>query len=304
MIEAGETFDGTFPFAPHFSDAPGFTMHYVDEGQGEPIVCLHGEPTWGYLYRNFIGPLSESNRVIVPDHMGFGKSETPQDRVYTLKTHVENLAALLNDLQLTDITFVGQDWGGVMAGAYTVRHPGRVKRLVQMNTVAGYGMAGRDDLPPTTESRWFQWIRDGYENGRTERVLTSLGSTVLSVMKVIGFENTAAVDDTWIRAYSAPFPTPEECKGALEFPLDVHLGRVLEYLTEGFSGVDALRSKPAMLVEGMKDFAIPPETAIGDFTTLWPDGPVSKLPNAGHFCQEDAPETIVALIRQFLQLTA
>ncbi len=155
MIPADETFDGTFPFAPNYSMAPSFAMHYVDEGAGEPIVCLHGEPTWGYLYRNFIPPLSETHRVIVPDHMGFGKSETPQHREYTLKTHVENLAALFDDLELTDITLVGQDWGGVMAGQYTVRHPDRVKRLVQMNTVCGYGMAGRDDLPRATSSRWF-----------------------------------------------------------------------------------------------------------------------------------------------------
>ena len=79
MIPASETFNGTFPFKPHFSDAPGFRMHYVDEGDGEPIVCLHGEPTWGYVYRNFIPTLCRTHRVIVPDHMGFGKSETPSN---------------------------------------------------------------------------------------------------------------------------------------------------------------------------------------------------------------------------------
>ncbi|MGH7792370.1 MAG: alpha/beta fold hydrolase, partial [Thermodesulfobacteriota bacterium] len=84
MIPAGETFNGTFPFKPHFCEAAGFRMHYVDEGKGEPIICLHGEPTWGYLYRKFIPPLSKANRVIVPDHMGFGKSETPQDKEYRL----------------------------------------------------------------------------------------------------------------------------------------------------------------------------------------------------------------------------
>jgi cis-3-alkyl-4-acyloxetan-2-one decarboxylase len=303
VIPAGETFDGTWPFAPHFSDAPGFRMHYVDEGAGEPIVCLHGEPTWGYLYRNFIPPLSRTHRVLVPDHMGFGKSETPQDRVYTLQTHVENLTALLDELELTDITFVGQDWGGLMAGAYTVRHPDRVKRLCLMNTLCGYGVAGRTDLPPIAGSRWFQWIAGGIENGRTEAVLTNLGSTVVDVMKIIGFENSSAIDDTWIRAYSAPFPTTADCKGGLEFPLDAHYGRVIEYITEGFGGVDALKSKPAMLAEGMHDHAIPPERAIADFRALWPDGPVVELPNAGHFCQEDAPETLVALIQQFLQMT-
>jgi haloalkane dehalogenase len=303
MIPADETFDGTFPFVPHFSDAPGFRMHYVDEGSGEPIVCLHGEPTWGYLYRNFIPPLARTHRVVVPDHMGFGKSETPQDRVYTLKTHVENLSTLFDALELTDITFVAQDWGGVMAGAYTVRQPDRVKRLCLMNTLCGYGIAGRDDVPQVNTSRWFQWIAGGMDNGRTEAVLTNLGSTVVDVMKLIGFENSSVIDDTWIRAYSAPFPTPESCKGGLEFPLDVHHGRILEYLTEGFGGVDALKSKPAMLAEGMQDHAIPPERAIADFKRIWPDGPVVELPGAGHFCQEDAPETLVALIQQFLQMT-
>jgi cis-3-alkyl-4-acyloxetan-2-one decarboxylase len=303
VIPAEETFDGTWPFAPHFSDAPGFRMHYADEGEGEPIVCLHGEPTWGYLYRNFIGPLSKTNRLIVPDHMGFGKSETPQDRVYTLRTHVENLAALIEELDLTDITLVAQDWGGVMSGAYTVRHAERVKRLCLMNTLVGYGIAGRDDLPPVNDSPWFRWIAGGMDDGRTEAVLTNLGSTVLSVMKIIGFENSAAVDGAWIRAYSSPFPTPDSCKGGLEFPLDVHHGRIVDYMVEGFAGVEALKSKPAMLAEGMKDRAIPPETAIADFKALWPDGPVVELPNASHFCQEDAPATLVALIQQFMQMT-
>jgi len=303
MIGANETFDGTWPFVPRFSDAPGFRMHYIDEGGGEPIVCLHGEPTWGYLYRNFVPPLSRTHRVVVPDHMGFGKSETPQDRAYTLRTHVDNFTKLFDELELADITFVGQDWGGVMAGAYTVRHPDRVKRLCLMNTVCGYGAAGRDDLPAVTGSRWFRWIAGGMENGRTEAVLTNLGSTVVDVMKIIGFENSSVIDDTWIRAYSAPFPTPEACRGGLQFPLDVHLGRITEYLAEGFGGVDALKSKPAMLAEGMQDHAIPPEFAIADFKALWPDGPVVELPTAGHFCQEDVPETLVALIQQFLQMT-
>src|SRR5947207_11112462 len=122
MIPASESFDGTFPFAAHYTTAPGFRMHYVDEGAGPVIICLHGQPTWGYLYRKFIPPLSKDYRVIVPDHMGFGKSETPPDLDYTLKTHVENLAALVTGLDLRDMTIVAQDWGGPIAGAFTLRH--------------------------------------------------------------------------------------------------------------------------------------------------------------------------------------
>jgi haloalkane dehalogenase len=307
VIAAHEDFEGTFPFKPQFSTAAGFRMHYVDEGAAAgaradgPIVCLHGEPTWGYLYRNFIPPLRETHRVIVPDHMGFGKSETPQDREYTLATHTANLTALIEELDLRDITFVAQDWGGPIAGAFSVRHPERVKRLCLMNTLLGYGRTRRD--APAEPTPWFRWIGEHTQAGTLDAVLGNLGSHVLSVMKIIGFENSAAVTDTWIRAYSAPFPTRESCKGAIEFPLDVHLRRIVPYVVEGFGGVDALKRIPAMLAVGLRDHAIAPEAQIADFRALYPEAPVVELPNAGHFCQEDAPETLVALIQQFIQLT-
>lgn len=304
MISAIETFDGTFCFVPHFSEAPGFRMHYVDEGQGEPIVCLHGEPTWGYLYRKFIPPLSEYHRVIVPDHMGFGKSETPQDREYTLRTHVENLEALLDELDLQDITFVMQDWGGPIGGAYTLLHPDRVSRLCLMNTVIPVPLAGAEQLMPRVfDSPWFQWILREQEEGSLEGILGNLRSTLLSVMKIIGFEYSSIVDGTWLKAYSAPFETREECKGAVEFPLDVVTGKAAVYYEAIAAGGEELRKKPAVLVEGMRDRAIPPEVAIGWFKALFPNAPVIQLDNVGHFCQEDAPETLVALIRLFMQMT-
>ena len=300
MIPAEETFDGTWPFKPHFSNAAGFQQHYIDEGprDGEVIICLHGEPTWGYLYRNFIPALSEHYRVVVPDHMGFGKSETPQDRIYTLRTHVENLEKFIDDLGLTDITYVCQDWGGPITGAYTIRHPDRVKRLFLMNTLFGYGGA----TPPEEKTRWFKWIEKHEEAGTLPGILGELGSTALSVMKIIGFQNTAAVDDTWIRAYSAPFPDRESCIGAIEFPLDVHYARFQEYVIEGLQtgNVDTVKKLPAALVYGMEDRAIAPEWAMRDFQSLFPSAPVVELPGVGHFCQEDAPETLVAMIKQFI----
>src|SRR4030081_967325 len=111
-IPADETFDGTFPFAPHFSTASGFRMHYVDEGNGQPIILVHGEPTWSYLYRNFIPQLSRTFRVIAPAHMGFGKSETRADADYSLERHARTLSSLIEELDLRDVTLVMQDWGG------------------------------------------------------------------------------------------------------------------------------------------------------------------------------------------------
>ncbi|MEL7157463.1 MAG: alpha/beta fold hydrolase [Actinomycetota bacterium] len=299
MIAADETFEGTWPYEPRFFDGAGFRQHYVDEGEGEPVVCLHGEPTWGYLYRHLIGPLAAHHRVVVPDHMGFGKSETPQDRTYTLQTHTENLLALIDHLDLQDITFVLQDWGGLIGTALAVRHPDRVKRMVYMNTVNGYGRISRD-LPGPNESRWFQWIGGGMENGRTEQVLRNAGSTVLSVMKIIGF-NSTAVDDTWIRAYAEQFPDWDSAIGAYEFPIDAYLGRIRDYVRAGADGLPALAAKPAILLEGLDDKAIDPRRAIADFRGVWPDGPVVELPGVGHFCQEDAPDVLVSNIRQFVQ---
>ena len=111
MINEKENFQNTWPYKPNYFLGNGFKQHYVDEGENnkKTIICLHGEPTWGYLYRNFIKELSKEFRIIVPDHMGFGKSETPLDKNYTLKTHVENLSNLIKYLKINNIYFVGQE---------------------------------------------------------------------------------------------------------------------------------------------------------------------------------------------------
>ena len=168
-----------------------------------------------------------------------------------------------------------------------------------MNTLAGYGRVS-DEIPKIHESRWFQWIGEGLETGRTEAILRNAGSTVVSIMKLLGV-SSKVIDDTWIEAYSSPFPDYDSSIGAYEFPIDVYMGRIGEYVLEGLNGVEALTSKPAILLEGLEDYAIPPEFAIADFTSLWPSSPVIKLPGVGHFCQEDAPELLVASILQFLK---
>jgi pimeloyl-ACP methyl ester carboxylesterase len=300
MIPASEDFDGTWPFAPHYCEAAGFRQHYLDEGTGRPVVLLHGQPTWGYIWRRFVGPLATTHRVIVPDHMGFGKSETPADRVYTLRTHVENLTALIDSLDLRDITLVMQDWGGPIGIGYAVRHPERIHSFVLMNTVFGYGAAGRRDLPNPLETPWFRWILDGMETGRTEAVLSHLGSTILSVMQIVGLERLDRVDPTFIRAYAAPFQTPADCRGAIDFPLDLALGRIRDFVREGAAGVPSLRDKPAIMIEGMLDRAIPAALAIADFKGVWPEAPVVEVPSAGHYIQEDAPEVVVPVLQGFL----
>ena len=301
MIDAKETFNGSWPFKPNFFRANGFSQHFVDEGPRDapPIILLHGEPTWGYIYRKFIPALSKKNRVIVPDHMGFGKSETPQDKEYTLKTHVENLSNLIEFLDLKNITFVGQDWGGPIIGAYSIRNIKNVKSYFLINTLFGYS---REDRPQSL-SPWFKWIKKHYDDKTLDGILGELGSTVLSVMKIPNFTNSEVIDDDWINAYSSQFPDRASCKGAINFPLDALLNRMVPYILEGFKLGDlkSLRSKPAFLAYGMQDRAIEPDYAIRDFKALFPNSKVFKLPNAGHYSQEDEPEVLINLIKDFVK---
>ena len=301
MIKASETFEGTWPFLPNFFDGNGFLMHYVDEGprQANPILLLHGEPTWGYLYRKFIPELSKSYRIVVPDMMGFGKSETPQDKEYTLKTHVENLSGLIDYLKLNNITFVAQDWGGPITAAYSIRNLNKVKSFVLINTLFGYSREER----PKNLTPWFQWINKHYQDKTLNGILGELGSTFLSVMKIPNFTNNTVINDNWINAYSSQFPDRASCKGAINFPLDALLNRMVPYIIEGIKQgeLKSLCSKPAILAYGMKDRAIEPDYAIRDFKALFPSSNVVEMPNAGHYSQEDEPELLINLIKEFMK---
>lgn len=297
-IPADETFDGTFAFAPHFSTAAGFRMHYVDEGSGEPVILIHGEPTWSYLYRNFIPPLSRNFRVIAPDHMGFGKSETPADGEYTLRRHAENLGLLIEELDLRNITLVMQDWGGPIGTVIASRYPDRMKRFVAMNTIFGTDRNVREDrLTP-----WFSAIKQMEDDGQLEAVLGNLRFLAGAIMMMLGLQRRDVVTDTWLRAYSAAFATAEECRGAIAFPQEgLHLERIRDTLVGALPGLFKLGQAgvPAMMVEGMRDQAIWPHVAIAGFRAFFPHGLVHEIPHAGHFIQEDAHETVVPLIEEF-----
>jgi pimeloyl-ACP methyl ester carboxylesterase len=301
MIGADETFEGTWPFAPKYFNGNGFQQHYVDEGSktAETIICLHGEPTWGYIYRNFIPQLSDKYRIVVPDMMGFGKSETPQNKEYTLKTHVENLDNLIKYLDLKNITFVGQDWGGPITGAYAIRNLDRVKGFILINTLFGYSKEER----PKTLTPWFKWIKKHYEAGTLNGILGELSSTLLSVMKIPNFTNNKIIDDNWLNAYSSQFPDRASCLGAINFPLDALLNRIVPFIVEGFKEGDikGLCSKPAILAYGMQDKAIDPDYAIRDFKALFPESKVTKIQNAGHYSQEDEPQVLIDLIKKFMK---
>src|SRR5262245_12530494 len=137
-----ERFDGLtgFPFEPRYLEQDGLRMHYVDEGAGDPVLCLHGEPTWSYLYRRMIPTLASTARVVAPDYFGFGRSDKPTDRGwYTFDRHCGSIAALVEALDLSRMTVVVQDWGGPIGMRLAAEQPERVDRLVILNTAVGGG---------------------------------------------------------------------------------------------------------------------------------------------------------------------
>jgi haloalkane dehalogenase len=268
----------------------GFRMHYADEGKGEPIVCLHGEPTWGYIYRKFIPPLSETNRVIVPDHMGFGKSDVPQDKPYVLAQHIDNLTKLLLELDLADITLVGQDWGGPIMFGFAVNYPDRVKRLVIMNTGVGV-------YPEGTKT----WVSDMIEKGTYEKILGNLKKSLPSLLAG-GVSKGTKITETMIKAYTAPFPNRASCKGAMAFPLDIPVGKshpsagLMHSIVER---LNLLRDKDKVIIWGLQDPVIH-KMILEWWRTTFPGSEVHELLEASHFLEEDAPEKIVKIIQKFL----
>lgn len=290
-----ETLDGTFPFAPHYFSANGVAIHYVDEGSRdseETVVMVHGDPTWGYLYRNFIPQLSPHYRCVVPDHMGMGKSDVPQERsLYRLERHIANLEALLLHLDLQNTTLVLHDWGGPVGLGFAIHHPERIKRLVLMNTWAFAPWPGGPfprllEIIRSERGEAFVLKRNGY----LEPAIT--GTTY----------HSEKITKTVMEAYAAPFPTPESRLAMLCWSRDipvqendvsyVEMKRIEEALSR-FSDI------PVLIVWGMRDPVLS-EAVLRRWQHIYPHATTHEIEDASHFLQEDAPERIAQWIEAFL----
>ncbi len=257
-------------------------MHYVDEGQGKPILLLHGEPTSSFLWRKIIPQLP--GRKIAPDLIGFGRSDKPTEiGWYSYDRHVESVARLVDELDLTKTTLVVHDWGGPIGMRVAVEHPERVERLVILNTGIGGGR-------PPSET----WLR-------FRAVVRELGGA-LDIGRLVEAGTAQGLDDEVRAAYDAAFPTPESKAGALAFPELVptepdHPNTAPMNLVR-----DALRNwrKPTLVIWGAEDTVLPSQYAQG-FVELIPGarGPV-LIEGAGHFLQEDRPDEVAEAIRDFL----
>jgi pimeloyl-ACP methyl ester carboxylesterase len=301
------TFDGSWPYEPKWFESADGRMHYIDEGprDGRPVVMLHGNPTWGYLYRNFVGPLVEAgHRAIVPDHLGFGRSDKPDDsELYRVPRHAERLDALLESLDLRGATVVPQDWGGPIGLRWATRHPERVDGLFILNTFA-HGFR-REALPPGKEKiplpLPIRLFRAPVVGDLLVKGLDAFKRGFLFGQGVVHRERMTPVVK---RAYKDVHAGWSERTSILVFPREIPVtaeGPVAAMNAEIEARLKQhFRSKPVQVCWAMKDIAFLPTY----LDTLWldtfPDARVTRLEDAGHYLQEDAHERIVPELVEFV----
>ncbi|WP_298336209.1 alpha/beta fold hydrolase [uncultured Erythrobacter sp.] len=286
-----------FPFQPNFIEYDGVSIHYVDEGPENPkgtFLLGHGEPSWSYLYRDWIGPLNEAGyRCIAVDLPGFGKSDKPTSRDwYTYERHCGALRAVIDALDLRDIHLVVQDWGGAIGLRQAVDQPERFARLFIFNTTVWHEGV-------TYSPRLWEWMKkcdDPESFGHDMPV----GQIVFAAMKR-GGHDPALVSS----AFDAPFTTPESKAGAQAFPYLIPFG-LRENAETGsdhnriFETLKLWQSCPVHLIFGDADEVYPWEWA-ETWAAMIPHATLDRIDGGGHFVQFDAADDCVAAILSHLK---
>jgi haloalkane dehalogenase len=278
------------PGYPWVSQEHGFEGHrlaYLDEGEGDPVLLLHGEPTWSYLYRKVLPPVAEVARVVAPDYLGFGRSDKPTDPGwYSYDRHAASIRSLVEALDLRRLTIVVQDWGGPIGMRIAAEAPDRVDRLVVLNTAIG---AGR--MPEV-------WLRF--------RELMRHVGTDIQPSRLVEISCARAVAEDVLAAYDAPYPDAASKAGVVAFPEHVPtepdhpnapaLTRVRDAMAQW--------EKPALVLFGDSDPIFPPAAAERMAELIPGAGPAELVADAGHMVQEDAGEEVGERIARFLRETS
>lgn len=272
-----------YPFESKWFSSSVGPVHYIDEGAGRPLLLLHGNPDWSFLYRKIVLDLRAEFRCIVPDYPGFGLSIHPDGYGYTAAEHAEVIGQLVDHLDLSDMVVVGQDWGGPIGMDIASRRADRVAALVMGNTW----------FWPVTE-RMMKMFSKGMGLAPTQWLIKQRNFFVTGLMRRM---LQASVSDKEFAHYTDVVPTPESRAGIAEFPK-----QILDagpWLTELEQRVRAnLVDKPVVLVFGRKDRALASDGVIARWRQAFPDADYVDLPDAGHYFQEDAPDAVVDAIKQ------
>ena len=280
-----------YNFAPHYSQIGDTRMHYLDEGAGdETILCLHGEPTWSYLYRKMIPPLAAGHRVVAPDMVGFGKSDKYRNTDdYSYHMHYDKLVGFIEALDLRGVTLVCQDWGGLLGLVIAANHPDRFSRLVVLNTFLPTG----EEKP---SQGFMMWLRFSQKVGTRMQVGRLIAQSVTNY----------ALPDDIIAAYDAPYPENSYKAGAASFPSLVPIAPGMAGAAEIKDAREKLSrwDKPALVMFSDGD----PVLGGADkfFRRLLPtasEQPDITIQGAGHFLQEEKGEQIAEQVLAFIGRT-
>ena len=282
------------PFKCHYLKRNGQQYHYVNEGHGEPVVMVHGNPSWSFYYRNLVSALSKSHQCIVPDHIGCGLSDKPSDADYdyTLNQRIDDLQALLEHLDVKEnITLVVHDWGGMIGMGYAARYPLRIKRLVILNTAAFH-------LPKNKAFPWAIWI---CRNTLLGTFLIRGFNAFASVASYVGVKRKPMAKHIR-QAYVAPFNSWKNRISTLRFVQDIplkpsdHSYQVVSDIADSLSKFTSL---PALICWGSKDFVFD-KHSLARWKTELPQAQVHEFSDCGHYIIEDASDEVVPLITDFI----
>ena len=271
-------------YEPRYLEQDGLRMHYVDEGAGAPVLLLHGEPTWGYLYRRMIPTLARTARVVAPDYFGFGRSDKPtRIEDYSYDFHYESLERFVDEVGLRSATIVVHDWSGPIGLRLAVERPDFVSKLVILNTGVG---AGRAPSP--------EWLR-------FREFVRRVGSDLVPG-QLVRISCLADPGDEVIEAYNAPFPTPESKAGVLAFPELVPTETDHPNAAKMLEVRSALTrwERPALVLFSGSDPIFSPQAAERMAALIPGAGPAEIVEGAAHFLQEEKGEQIAERIVRFL----
>jgi haloalkane dehalogenase len=275
-------------------DRRGIALHYVDEGSGPPVVMIHGNPTWGILFRHLIEALRDSHRVVVPDHIGCGLSAKPDDvhYSYTLASRVDDLEFLLDSLGLDrDLTLIMHDWGGMIGMTYAARHPDRVARLVVCNTAAFHKPAAKP----------FPLALSICRNRPLGALLVRRLNLFCLGTAWIGCKRRKMTRELRA-AYVAPYDSWKHRIAIFRFVQDIPLGptdRTFALVSWVEERLATLAGVPMLVLWGMKDFVFD-RHCLNEWVRRFPAADVVQFPKAGHYLFEDEPVGVTLAVRTFL----
>ena len=274
-----------FPFQSRSLEVEGARVHYVDEGEGPVLLCLHGNPTWSFLYRHIINGLKDQFRCIALDYPGFGLSTAPAGYGYTVAEHAGVVEGFVTRLGLEGITFMGQDWGGPIGLSVAVRHPERFRALVIGNTF-GWPVRGEK-----TFERFSKLMGSTFPGGVLVKRLD-----LFTRVFVPGGIKRKKLSKAEKAMYRGPHPTPRSRIPVHVLPREILAAHQL--LSDVEQGLPSLAHLPALIVWGDRDQAFK-EPQRRRWEQTFPNHQTVILHGASHYIQEDAPEEIVAAIRRW-----